>query len=53
MTRRYILDANALGHLIHTRRGVDRKAEEVRRKGAKIGTRTPIWCEFLHGIELS
>ena len=53
MTRRYILDANALGDLIHTRRGVDQKAEEVRRKGAKIGTCTPILGELLHGIELS
>ncbi len=53
MTRRYVLDANALGDLIHTRRGVDQKAEEARRKGAKIGTCIPIWGEFLHGIELS
>jgi tRNA(fMet)-specific endonuclease VapC len=53
MTRRYILDANAIGDLVHTRRGVDVKAEEARRKGAKIGTCTPIWGEFLHGIELS
>lgn len=53
MNSRYILDANALGDLFHSRRGVDRKADEARRKGSKIGTCTPIWGEFLHGIELS
>jgi hypothetical protein len=46
MTRRDILDANALGDLFHKRHGVDGKADEARRKWAKIGTCTPIWGNF-------
>lgn len=53
MSRRYMLDTNALGDLVHMRRGVDLKAEEVRRAGAKIGTCPPILGELPYGVELS
>jgi hypothetical protein len=43
--RRYLLDTNAMGDFINRRRGVDDRAGEVRRAGAKLGTCVPVLGE--------
>lgn len=53
MSRRYILDTNALGDLGNTRRGVHGRVQEARRKGSKVGTCPPILGELLYGAENS
>ena len=53
MTRRFILDTNALGDLIHGRRGVEQRVKEVRRSGAVVGTCPPILAELFYGVEYS
>ena len=51
MTRRFLLDTNALGDLIFRRRGVHERAAEERKKGAKIGTCPPVIGELYSGAE--
>jgi len=53
MSRRYILDTNAVGDFINKLRGVYERAEAERKKGAKIGTCTPVVGELWFGVEAS
>jgi tRNA(fMet)-specific endonuclease VapC len=53
MSRRYILDTNAVGDFIHNLRGVYERAEAERKRGAKIGTCTPVVGELRFGVEAS
>lgn len=53
MSRRYILDTNAVGDLIHKRYGVYERAESERKKGARIGTCPPVVGELRFGVEAS
>jgi tRNA(fMet)-specific endonuclease VapC len=50
---RYLLDTNAMGDFINRRRGVDERARERRKTGAKIGTCMPVIGELFFGIEHS
>lgn len=50
---RYLLDTGAMGDLINHRRGVDARAREARRTGARIGTCMPVVGELFFGIEAS
>jgi tRNA(fMet)-specific endonuclease VapC len=50
---RYLLDTGSMGDLINRRRGVDVRAREARRSGARIGTRLPVVGELFFGIEAS
>ena len=52
MSRKYLLDTNALGDLIFKHRGCSR-ATEVRAAGGRIGTCAPVLGELLFGIEQS
>jgi tRNA(fMet)-specific endonuclease VapC len=51
--RRYLLDTNAMGDFINRRRGVDERAKEMRKTGARLGTCIPVLGELFFGIELS
>lgn len=53
MSRRYILDTNVLGDLVHLRRGVSGRVKEARQKGSKVGTCPPILGELFFGAENS
>jgi tRNA(fMet)-specific endonuclease VapC len=53
VSKRYILDTNMLGHLIHDRVGVADRVEAERRSGAVIGTCPPILAEIYFGAENS
>jgi tRNA(fMet)-specific endonuclease VapC len=53
MTRRYILDTNALGDLVYKRKGIPGKVQEARRAGFRVGTCPPILGELLYGAEYS
>ncbi len=53
MTRRFILDANALSDLVNKRRGVEGRVRTARRSGAAVGTCPPILGELFYGIEYS
>lgn len=53
MTRRYLLDTNAVGDLINHRRGVNSKAGEAKARGAVIGTGMPVVGELFFGAENS
>ena len=53
MSRRYLLDTNAVSDLIYRRKGVHERAVDVRKKGAKIGTCAPVIGELYFGAELS
>ena len=46
MSRRYILDTNALSDLVNGRKGIDQRVKDARRTGATIGTCPPILCEL-------
>ena len=51
MSRKYLLDTNAVGDYIHKRRGVYDRAVAERKAGARIGTCPPIVGELLAGVE--
>jgi tRNA(fMet)-specific endonuclease VapC len=51
--RRYLLDTNAMGDFINRRRGVDERARDARKSGARLGTCTPVLGELFFGIEYS
>jgi len=53
MTRRYLLDTNAMSDSINKRRGVDVKVQEARRRGIVIGTCEPVVGELFYGAENS
>ena len=53
MSRRYILDTNALGDLINDRRGINARVRSARKSGAAVGTCPPILGELFYGIEYS
>ncbi len=53
MTRRYLLDSGPASECIFRRRGVHERAQEVRRKGAKIGVGMPVLAEIVGGVEAS
>jgi tRNA(fMet)-specific endonuclease VapC len=53
MSRRYLLDTNAVSDLLNGRRGVDVRATEAQRRGAIIGTCPPVVGELYYGAELS
>lgn len=51
MSRKYLLDANAVGDYIHKRRGVYARAEAARKTGARLGTCPPVVGEMYAGVE--
>jgi tRNA(fMet)-specific endonuclease VapC len=51
MSRKYLLDSNAVGDLISELRGVKVRADEARKRGARIGTCPPIVGELFAGVE--
>lgn len=51
MSRKYLLDANAVGDLIGELRGVKASADEARKRGARLGTCPPIVGEMFAGVE--
>jgi tRNA(fMet)-specific endonuclease VapC len=51
--KRYLLDTGIMGNFINKRHGVDIRARDERRKGARIGTCMPVVGELFGGIELS
>src|SRR5262245_41369435 len=51
--RRYLLDTNAMGDFINRRRGVDERAREARKAGARLGICIPVLDELFFGIEFS
>ncbi|MBL8864138.1 MAG: PIN domain-containing protein [Gemmataceae bacterium] len=53
MTRRFLLDTNAIGHLIYRRFDVPRRAASVRQQGGVIGTCLPVVGELYFGVERS
>jgi tRNA(fMet)-specific endonuclease VapC len=53
MSRRYLLDTNAVSDLLNARRGVDARAAEALRRGADLGTCPPVVGELYHGAEKS
>jgi tRNA(fMet)-specific endonuclease VapC len=53
MTRRYLLDTGPAFDLLFHRKGVDSRAEEARRAGAKIGIGIPVLAEIVAGLEAS
>jgi tRNA(fMet)-specific endonuclease VapC len=53
VTRRYLLDTGPAFDLLFHRRGVDRRVEDVRRQGAKIGIGMPVLAEIVAGLEAS
>ena len=53
MSRKYLLDSNAVSDFIHKLRGVYERAEAERKKGARIGTCTPVVGELRFGVEAS
>lgn len=53
MSRRYMLDSNAMSDLINHRRGVDRKVREAKLRGAVIGSCDPVIGELYYGVEYS
>ena len=53
MSRRYLLDTNALGDLCDRRHGVHLRVNEAVLSGAKIGTCPPVLGELFDGLEYS
>jgi tRNA(fMet)-specific endonuclease VapC len=53
MTVRYLLDTGIMGDFINHRRGVDVRAREARKQGARLGTCMPVVGELFYGIEAS
>ena len=53
MTRRYLLDTNAVADLIYHRRGVRPRITTVKANGAKIGTCPPVIGELFAGASAS
>ncbi len=51
--RRYLLDTGIMGDFINHRKGVDARAREARRQGARIGTCDPVVGELYFGVEAS
>ena len=47
--KRFLLDSNALGHLVYRRAGVDLKALDEKGRGAVLGTALPVAAEILGG----
>jgi tRNA(fMet)-specific endonuclease VapC len=53
MTRRYLLDTGPAFDFLFRRRGVERRVEEARLAGAKIGIAMPVLGEIAAGLEAS
>lgn len=53
MSRKYLLDTNAVSDLFNKRRGVDLQAIRVSKVGAMLGTALPVVGELYHGAEAS
>jgi tRNA(fMet)-specific endonuclease VapC len=53
MSRRYLLDSNAVSDLIYRRRGVYERAMIAQKSGAKIGTCPPVVGELYYGAKLT
>lgn len=51
MSRKYLLDSNAVGDLISELRGVKARADDARKRGARIGTCPPVVGELFAGAE--
>jgi tRNA(fMet)-specific endonuclease VapC len=51
--KRYLLDTNAMGDFINRRHGVDERAREARKAGARLGTCIPVLGELFFGVEYS
>src|SRR5271157_2991377 len=51
--RCFLLDTNAMGDFINRRRGVDERARETRKEGARLGTCIPVLGELFFGVEYS
>ena len=53
MTRRYLLDTGPAQDFLFQRRGIQDRAEQARRSGARIGICTPVLGEIAAGMEAS
>src|SRR5947209_7427578 len=53
MIRRYLLDTGLAFDFLFRRKGVDRRVEDLRRSGAKIGICMPVLAEIVGGLEAS
>jgi tRNA(fMet)-specific endonuclease VapC len=53
MSRRFLLDSNAVSDLAYHRFGVRERADEARLSGAILGTCPPVIGEIHFGLELS
>lgn len=53
MTRRYLLDTGPAFDFLFHRRGVDLRAQDARRSGAKVGICLPVLAEIVAGLEAS
>ncbi len=53
MTRRYLLDTGPAFDFLFRRRGVDLRADDARRGGAKVGICVPVLAEIAAGLEAS
>jgi tRNA(fMet)-specific endonuclease VapC len=53
VTRRYLLDTGPAFDFLFRRRGIDLRAEDVRRAGAKVGICMPVLAEIAAGLEAS
>jgi tRNA(fMet)-specific endonuclease VapC len=51
--KKYLLDTNAASDFIYDRRGVQQRARQERKRGAKIGTVFTVIAELYYGVELS
>ena len=51
MTSRYLLDTGPAFDFMFRRRGVYEHAQQLRRRGAKIGITTPVFGEIIAGVE--
>jgi tRNA(fMet)-specific endonuclease VapC len=53
VTRRYLLDTGPAFDFLFHRRGVDVRAHDARRGGAKVGICLPVLAEIVAGLEAS
>ena len=53
MTRRFLFDTGPAADFIFRRRGVLERAQEIRRRGARIGVAAPVLGELVGGVQAS
>jgi tRNA(fMet)-specific endonuclease VapC len=53
VTRRYLLDTGPAFDTLFRRRGVDRRVDQTRQQGARVGICMPVLGEIVAGLEAS